>query len=76
MKHERITCKLLSALLAFAMLFAVAAEGVGYVYAEELQGEDDPAAVQVQGSDETEDPAEEDRNARGYCRCRGVPRKR
>ncbi len=60
MKHERITCKLLSALLAFAMLFAVAAEGVGYVYAEELQGEDDPAAVQVQGSDETEDPAEED----------------
>ena len=55
MKHERISHKLLSALLAFVMLFAIAAEGAGYVYASELQEDPAPAAEQLQESDAPEE---------------------
>ena len=59
MKHKRISRKLLSALLAFAMLLAFAAEGAGYVYASELQENATPVAEQLQEADETGESAQE-----------------
>ncbi len=46
MKHERTARKLLSALLAFVMLLAIAAQGAGYVYADELRSTEETETVQ------------------------------